>query len=83
VDVDVKQACKGLRQQIGIFTASVDDLIRDCKTAQLAVAPNVPPSDRGEMIANATLAKRHLEDARMRLGKVVQAFDGGVSVYKE
>jgi hypothetical protein len=33
------------------------------------------------MIANVMLAYRHLEDAAMRLGKAVQAFDGGQSVY--
>ncbi|MCH8247068.1 MAG: hypothetical protein IH951_11750 [Bacteroidetes bacterium] len=37
--------------------------------------------DVSEMHANLTLAYRHLEDARMRLGKVLQARDGGVSVY--
>ena len=37
--------------------------------------------DRGEMKANIMLAYRHLEDARMRLGKVVQASAGGKSVY--
>jgi len=37
--------------------------------------------DDGEMIANLMLAYRHLEDATMRLGKAVQAFDGGKSVY--
>lgn len=36
---------------------------------------------RGETIANVTLAYRHLEDASMRLGKALQALDGGVSVY--
>lgn len=35
----------------------------------------------GEAIANIMLAYRHLEDARMRLGKVIQAVDGGVSIY--
>jgi len=35
----------------------------------------------GEMIANIMLAYRHLEDARMRLGKVLQAQDGGTSIY--
>lgn len=34
-----------------------------------------------EMHANITLAYRHLEDARMRLGKVIQAYEGGVSCY--
>ena len=35
----------------------------------------------GEAIANAVLAFRHLEDAAMRLGKVLQALNGGVSQY--
>lgn len=34
-----------------------------------------------EAIANVTLAYRHLEDASMRLGKAIQAIDGGASVY--
>ena len=37
--------------------------------------------DDSEMIANLMLAYRHLEDATMRIGKAVQAFDGGKSVY--
>jgi hypothetical protein len=39
--------------------------------------------DVDEMLANITLAHRHLEDARMRLGKFIQAFDGGTSVYDQ
>lgn len=38
-------------------------------------------ADIGETKANIMLAYRHLEDASMRLGKVIQAQDGGVSVY--
>lgn len=38
-------------------------------------------ANRGEMIANAMLAYRHLEDARMRFGKIIQAHDGGASIY--
>jgi hypothetical protein len=34
-----------------------------------------------EAIANVMLTYRHLEDASMRLGKVIQALDGGASVY--
>jgi hypothetical protein len=37
--------------------------------------------DRGELLANFMLAYRHLEDASMRLGKCIQAKDGGTSVY--
>jgi hypothetical protein len=43
-----------------------------------------PIEDRelnSEAIANAVLAFRHLEDAAMRLGKVLQALNGGVSQY--
>lgn len=35
--------------------------------------------DSGEIMANATIAYRSAEDARMRLGKVFQAMNGGVS----
>lgn len=35
--------------------------------------------NKGEMIANAMLGLRHLEDAAMRFGKVIQAADGGQS----
>lgn len=38
-------------------------------------------SDHGEMRANVQLVYRHLEDARMRLGKAIQASDGGKSCY--
>lgn len=38
-------------------------------------------SDPGEMAANLTLAYRHMEDAAMRVGKAIQAWDGGVSCY--
>jgi len=41
---------------------------------------NVPPDKQGNMHANITLVFRHLEDARMRLGKVMQAYQGGVSI---
>ena len=42
---------------------------------------NQPPNMNGNMHANLTLAFRHLEDARMRIGKVLQALQGGVSVF--
>lgn len=35
----------------------------------------------GEAAAQAMLAVRHLEDARMRLGKVIQYSGDGVSIY--
>ncbi len=40
-------------------------------------------TENSEMKANIMLAYRHLEDARMRLGKVLQAQSGGVSIYDD
>lgn len=37
--------------------------------------------DKGECIANSVLAIRHCEDARMRLGKVIQYATTGVSSF--
>lgn len=42
-----------------------------------------PPIESGEMKANLILAFRHLENASMRLGKAIQAFDGGKSCYPQ
>ena len=38
-------------------------------------------NQHGEMKANIMLTYRHLEDARMRMGKAIQAYDGGKSCY--
>ena len=38
-------------------------------------------NQHSEIRANIMLAYRHMEDCRMRLGKAIQAYDGGKSVY--
>ena len=38
-------------------------------------------NQHGEMIANIMLSYRHMEDARMRIGKVMQQIQGGVSIF--
>jgi hypothetical protein len=43
--------------------------------------PETRTGQHAEMKANVMLAFRHLEDTRMRLGKVIQAAEDGVSVY--
>jgi hypothetical protein len=60
-----------------------EDLRREIKaTAEKLWALRAPGYDAPpEAYANATLAYRHLEDASMRLGKAIQALDGGISVY--
>jgi hypothetical protein len=65
--------------------------VAQCETLRRAIKPLaeqarslvVPGDERGEAQANVMLAYRHLEDASMRLGKAIQALDGGTSVYDE
>jgi gentisate 1,2-dioxygenase len=61
--------CEDLRRKLKPLTEAVADLVR------------VNPSPDAEACANVMLAYRHLEDASMRLGKSIQALNGGVSVY--
>ena len=55
--------------------------------ADVVKGPNcIPLFDKGEVIANAMLTLRHVEDARMRLGKCIQyshVENGGESCYKK
>jgi len=76
---DFKEDCFALRAQI-----------EETKIQTMLVFDNHPvfdsqethgPGQFAEMLANLKLSFRHLEDARMRLGKAVQAFDGGTSCY--
>lgn len=62
---------KGFREEI---QGTVDRL--NTYIAALDQFPALDTEDRGEVAANMKLAMRHLEDARMRLGKVYQARDG-------
>jgi hypothetical protein len=74
-DIDFKEACYDLRERILPLEARIKQIEENLKLVYNTGA------DQEEMLANARLAYRHLEDARMRLGKAVQAFDGGTSVY--
>lgn len=58
---------------------SIADNVLATKT-NISQQPTQEGEDRGEVMANITLAYRHLEDAKMRLGKVIQAVEGA-SVY--
>lgn len=70
----LKDEAAGLRIEIRDLAAKVKNLKQ--------IPSNAPDSElSSESMANVMLAYRHLEDARMRLGKVIQAEDGGVSVY--
>lgn len=62
--------CETLRRQLKPIAEQLRSLV-------------VPGDEQGEAKANVMLAYRHLEDASMRLGKAIQAIDGGVSVYDQ
>lgn len=69
-------ACEDVRRKLKEIGAYVKSCANTMKGQ-----PEPTVGDKGEMIANLILTYRHLEDASMRLGKVIQAYDGGVSVY--
>ena len=65
--------CEALRREI--------KPIAEKTRALVGTRIDPPLGHSGEATANVMLAYRHLEDASMRLGKAIQALDGGVSVY--
>lgn len=69
-----KSRCEHYRRAIKNVA---DALILEHRAPVVGDAPAFPD----EAIANVMLAYRHLEDASMRLGKAIQALDGGTSVY--
>jgi hypothetical protein len=73
------EAANQLRADIKAIAARAEALRKSIRV-QPALA-DVESAVNGEVIANAALAYRHLEDASMRFGKMMQALDGGVSVY--
>ncbi len=70
------------RRAIKAIAAQVWELRGEVVAAQHFAGDGVPKiQNTSECIANLVLAYRHLEDASMRIGKAIQAADGGVSVY--
>jgi hypothetical protein len=62
-----KEGCESLRREI----KGIADDIKDAEWPR-----------ESEAVANVTLAYRHLEDASMRLGKVLQAIDASMRLGK-
>lgn len=65
-----------LRKSVKQVAEKVFYLKNDLRTIN-----NLNDKLKGESVANAMLSYRHLEDASMRLGKVLQALSGGESIY--
>lgn len=58
----------------------VEGIIKNLGKSPYLLAPAATPAeDFAEVQANIKLAYRHAEDCRMRLGKIFQALNGGVS----
>ncbi len=76
-EASVKDYCDALRAQIKVAELSARQL-KEHSTFRLA---DNFPGQHGEMLAQIMLAVRHLEDARMRLGKVVQYSQDGFSIF--
>ena len=79
--VDFKTGCFGMRGDIELVKSKVVNWLSHPELLAEPFDAKTPMNKRQEMAANLTLAYRHLEDARMRLGKAVQAYDGGKSCY--
>jgi exonuclease VII small subunit len=69
----MKEKCETFRAQCKEIENQVRALKTTVTVSEAAFNPEVP--------ANLTLAIRHLEDARMRLGKAIQYMGDGVSIY--
>ncbi len=74
--VEFKSICHGMRDEIKEFGTSL--LMLKCHVVFDEDEKYV--GQHGEMKANIMLAYRHLEDARMRIGKILQAADDGISI---
>lgn len=72
----LEEAMGSLRTTLKVY----GEQILSIKTS-LINAPKTDIEDRPEELANLTLAYRHMEDCIMRLGKVIQAYQGGKSIY--
>jgi len=77
MEPDIKDQLNGLRAEILRIGNAVNHMHKHSTFS----GEQASAGQHSEMHANITLAYRHLEDARMRLGKVIQAAEGGVSCY--
>ncbi len=70
-EAELKEKCFESRKEIETCKDRLNTIRKDCEGQAF-------PDDT---VPNIILAYRHLEDARMRLGKAIQALDGGTSCY--
>lgn len=80
---ECKKSMPTYEESINELRKAIKDLAAqvDASKKHLSGCETMEGENRGEELANLTLCYRHLEDASMRLGKVLQHRNGGVSVY--
>lgn len=74
--MDFEKIMGGFRKELKELGKKINDVKFDYQNC-----PKAEEENPGEIMANLTLAYRHIEDASMRCGKVIQHSQGGVSQY--
>ena len=72
-----KECCDEMRAECKV----IEQMARHMMDADVFKGEQAFAGQHGEMKANIMLAVRHLEDARMRIGKAIQYSGDGVSIY--
>lgn len=75
-ETPLKEICDDLRVEIKQTADKVHALLSHSEFDEIEAYPG----QVSEMKANIMLTYRHLEDARMRVGKILQAAVDGVSI---
>lgn len=81
MDSGGKETFESRCERLRFSLKAIEVEVRSLKEDPDLKAPDAYPGQHGEMIAQSMLAVRHIEDARMRLGKVLQYAGDGVSIY--
>lgn len=84
VDFSIRTQLETLRKKMSLLQAEIkqayeSDFFKN-EEDMLLDGLNIPSTQHANMKANLTLAFRHVEDARMRIGKTLQARQGGISI---
>lgn len=77
MEPEIVEICKNLREDC----KGVEHAVRALEDHHVFQGEQKFPKQHSEMKAHIALAVRHLEDARMRLGKVCQYAGDGISIF--
>lgn len=72
--LNVEAYCNDFRSSLGDIEIGIRSFVKDMKESNVSW-------DKWECIAQAMLALRHIEDARMRFGKCIQYSTDWISIY--